>query len=153
MCQPNMVIFRPPSIIKKWKYYNFCKTCVQHTDISIWQYIQYILLLILLILSLPETVIKYDMLDIMLNLQQMVKRQVRDQAILPFRRALPTSIRTMRWQRSNFLHLQRIKIGKSIFKHVTLQHDQVTALQTGNSSSFFFPCHSPSTCSTSLNAR
>jgi hypothetical protein len=154
MCQPNMVIFRPPIIIKKWKYYNFCKTCVQHTDISISHYIQYMLLLILLILPLPETVIKCDMLDITLNLPQMVKRQVRDQVILLFRRALPTWIWTMRWQRSNFLHLQRIKISKSIFKHVTLQHDHVTALQTGNDSSFFFPCHhSQSTCSTSLNAR
>jgi len=53
------------------------------------------LLLILLIVPLPEAVIKCDMLAIMLNLPQMMKRQVSDPVILPFKRALPTWFWTM----------------------------------------------------------
>jgi len=103
------------------------------------------LLLILLILPLPETVIKCDMLAITLNFPQMVKRQFSEPVIFSFRRALPNWIWTMWWQRSNFLHLQRIKLGKSIFKQVTLQPDHLTLYKQATTllSSFLVNIHKP----------
>ena len=93
MYQPNMDIFRPPSIIKSGNI----TISVKHVfNILISQYDNKYSTRCLSLYSYYhyQRLIKCDMLAITLNLPQIVKRQVSNTVILLLRRALPTWIWT-----------------------------------------------------------